>query len=372
MTDDAADAADDLRPPEGVDPAALDQRALDLADPRAAGRAARRGARCRTPPRPRRGTGRGRAAGRSSPGRPRPPRSGASARPCCRSRRARRADRRGPPARRAASRPQLERDGRLDVVVLDGVQRSWARRRSRRRRAAGRPAGPAARRRRRVAPSRREPVGVQSAASRRASRSPCSERKRQNSASSSVQRRQVVGHVAVERGCSRSSGPRCRFERGVCGGVRRSRASRSGALARQVEERAARRPSPPTRPRRASTVHSTAAVEPGRLVAGRDRRQRDRLLEDRAPAEAGHPADLVRPPPRRTAACGCARRPPGRLGGRPCASYSADDVVPGRARARRAGGPDRRRAARRPGRACPTNSPLPRSTSRPRPISYGE
>ena len=94
----------DLRPALQVEPAALDQRAVGLAQLGPLPRAARRATHCPTPPRPRRGSrtrqGSGPIAARYAST---AHRHAAGTRPCCRSRRGRRGGRRGPPARRAAS-----------------------------------------------------------------------------------------------------------------------------------------------------------------------------------------------------------------------------------------------------------------------------
>ncbi len=94
-----------------------------------------------------------------------------------------------------------------------------------------------------------------------------------------------------------------------------------------------------------------------RLVAGRDRGQGDRLLEDRAPAEAGHPAELARRSGRRA---GRLRARDDRRGGRREAPgiVEGDDVVPDSSipTRRRAGPPA---AARRRGRASRRSRPWP-------------
>ena len=346
--DDPTDATDDLRPAAGVDAAALDERAVDLADP---GTLVEQGVEVLAAvlllALDQEADPAGERPDRRQVGLDRPDPGHEFALVVGRATgvEATVADRRLV----GRGRPQVERDGRLDVVVLDGVERP------------GSVTDLAHDERRHLGPVRQrddidarpepaQPVGDPVGGAAQASRSPCSERN---------------GRTRPARRSRPASGPRR---------IGRARRSRSSGQCPPSESTGAagyplRSGSRLGRSRKGSST--TVAADPaaagldrpldreprtGRLVAGRDRGQGDRLLEDRAPAEARHPADLAATADIVERQCGPRHNGRGRrwetLG-----VVQRHDVVPV------SSSPTRRRAVRRPSCSAararlPTNSRL--------------
>ena len=269
--DDALAAGRDPGLAAHVEAAALDERRVGLAQPGPEIEHARRGRRCPSPPGPRRGSGRGRAADRSPPATPRPPRPAAGTRPCC------------PWRPRAQTRPSRMSGsyggvvhsssgrGGLHVVVLDGGH-------------GARPVADLA------DDERRRAVDLEHLDRRAEAPEPLG---------GPVGRGAEPGVVAAlgrdREVLDELRGPalEARLDQSVEGGEVDRRVRRGGhARLRSRSRNGSSTTVALTRPRRPSTVHSTCTPRADPLEARGDRGERDRLLEDRAPAVRGGLADL--------------------------------------------------------------------------------